>query len=70
MHRVNTLLVPFYVVDCEKDVDKMLNESSSEHLQPMKDKMEHFISHAKESLHTVNTELSSVQELFNKVSLI
>lgn len=58
----------FYVVDCEKDVDKMLDESSIEHLQPMKDKMEQFISHAKESLHTVSTKLSSVQELFNKAS--
>ena len=55
-------------VDCEKDVDKMIDESSSEHLQPMKEKMEHFISHVKKSLHNVNTKLSSSQEHFNKVS--
>ena len=64
----STHFVSFYVVDCEKDVNKMLDESSSEHLQPMKDKMEHFICHVKDSLHTVSTKLSSVQELFNKAS--
>ena len=58
----------FYIVDCEKDVDKMLNESSSEHLQPMKDKMEGFINKAQNSLHKVSTKLSSIQESFNKVS--
>ena len=55
------------LVDCEKDVHKMIDEASSEHLQPMKEKMEHFIIHVKKSLHDVNTKLSSIQEHFNKV---
>ena len=56
-------------IDCEKDVDKMIDESSIEHLQPMKEKMEHFISHVKNSLYDVNTKLSSTQEQFNKVPI-
>lgn len=55
------------LVDCEKDVERMLDESSSEHLQPMKEKMEQFINHVQKSLHDVSTKLSSTQEHFNKV---
>ena len=60
----------FMFVDCEKDVDKMLDESSSEHLQPMKEKMELFIGHAQKSLHDVTIKLSTTQEQFNKVFLL
>lgn len=54
-------------LDCEQNVEKMVNESSSEHLEPMKEKMEQFISNAHESLHAVSAKLSSTQEHFDKV---
>ena len=46
----------------------MLDESSREHLQPMQDKMEHFLCVVKQSILNLNTKLTSTQELFNKVS--
>ena len=48
----------------------MIEASSSDHLQPMKEKMEEFISQALKSLDEVNKKLSSTQELFNKVSIL
>ena len=56
------------MLDCENNVNKMIEASSSEHLQPMKEKMEEFISQAQKSLDEVIKKLSSTQELFNKVS--
>ena len=55
-------------VGCEKDVEKMTNESSSEHLQPMKDKMEQFINNARQLIEEINAKLSSTQEHFDKVT--
>ena len=59
--------VMFTFVVCKKDVDKMLHESSAEHLQPMKEKMEQFIGKIERTILTFNTKLTSTQEHFNKV---
>jgi len=45
----------------------MLDESSSEHLQPMKEKMEQFINKVQQLMQTLKTKFTSTQEQFNKV---
>lgn len=55
------------ISECQKHVDRMLDESSREHLQPMQDKMEHFLHRVKEAILNLNSKLTSTQELFNKV---
>ncbi|XP_062863973.1 formin-like [Trichomycterus rosablanca] len=49
---------------CEKDVDKVCANSSEEHLQPFKDKIDAFITTAKEKYASEEDQLNAVQKSF------
>ncbi|XP_032441512.1 formin [Xiphophorus hellerii] len=54
---------------CEKNVHKVCSESSEEHLQPFKDKMEVFVLTARKEHAEASYQLMTVQKTFQDVAL-
>ncbi|KAM9355178.1 formin-like isoform 1-T1 [Pholidichthys leucotaenia] len=54
---------------CEKDVQKVCCDSSEEHLQPFKDKMEAFVLSARKELTDASNQLTTAQKSFQDLVL-
>ncbi|KAJ0060354.1 hypothetical protein NL108_010141, partial [Boleophthalmus pectinirostris] len=54
---------------CTTEVEKVCSVSEEEHLQPFKDKMEEFLSQAKNELETLDSQLSSTHTLFLELTV-
>ncbi|KAK0151791.1 Formin-2 [Merluccius polli] len=57
------------VSPCTAEVEKVVTLSEEEHLQPFKDKMEEFLSHAKCELETQETLLSNTHKMFLELTI-
>ncbi|TSL04187.1 Formin-2 [Bagarius yarrelli] len=55
---------------CTAEVEKVCNVSSEEHLQPFKDKMEEFLSQAKQELETQETQLKETHKMFLELTVL